>query len=201
MTDHLRLAGTWRLPDGALVTWTVADGRRGRRWRASSTVDGQLTHALLIEVDPAGRVARLELATPAGLLTLHPDASETTLHGNIVTLGGVQPVTFAWSRDHALSVDGRPIADAVTAHRITETTRVGERRKVALVAIAPDLTLREATFEFEPVRYRLWRISSSSRADPRRRRGRSVDNRAGSTRSSRKLVDNPVSLAARRRLS
>lgn len=162
MSDLLRRAGTFRLLDSALVTWTVADGSRGRRWRASSTVDGVLTHALLIEVDPAGRVARLELTTPAGLLTLHPDSAGTTLHGNIVTLGGVQPVTFDWGPDHALSVDGRPIADAVTAHRLTETTRVGERRKVSVVAISPDLALRESTFVFEPVRYRIWRIGDEA---------------------------------------
>jgi hypothetical protein len=162
MSDLLRRAGTFRLPDGALVTWTVADGSRGRRWRATSTVDGVVSHAVLIEVDPAGRVARLELTTPAGLLTLHPDTAGTTLHGNIVTLGGVQPVTFDWSPAHALSVDGRPIADAVTAHRLTETTRVGERRKVPVVAIAPDLTVREASFVFEPVRYRIWRIGDEA---------------------------------------
>ncbi len=159
MSGPIRLAGTFRLPDGARVTWTVADGGRGRRWRADSTADGVLTHALLIEVDPAGRVARLELTTPAGLLTLHPDAVGTTLHGNIVTIAGVQPVTFDWSREHALSVDGRPIADAVTAHHLTETTRVGERRTVPVVAIAPDLSLREARHAFEPVRYRIWRIT------------------------------------------
>jgi hypothetical protein len=162
MSPSVRRAGTWRLPDGAIVTWTVADGSRGRRWRATSTVQGALTHALLLEVDPSGRPARLELTTPAGLLTLHPDAAETALHGNIVTLGGVQPVTFDWSRDHGLSVDGRPIGDAVTAHRITDTTRVGERRTVPMVAIGPDLTLREASFVFEPVRYRIWRIGDEA---------------------------------------
>jgi hypothetical protein len=162
MSDHLRRAGTFRLTDGAILTWTVADGRRGRRWRATSLLDGLMTHALLLEVDLTGRPMRLELATPAGLLTLHPSADGSALHGNIVNLGGVQPVSFDWSHDHALSVDGRPIGDAVTAHRITETTRVGELRNMPVVAIAPDLTVREATFVFEPVRYRIWRISDES---------------------------------------
>jgi len=162
MSDYLRLAGTFRLTDGATLTWTVADGSRGRRWRATSVVDGHVTHALLLEVDTAGRPSRLELATPTGLLTLHPEAGGTALHGNIVSLGGVQPVVFDWSPDHALSVDGRPIGDAVTAQRITESTRVGELRSVPVVAIGPDLTLREATFVFEPVRFRIWRITDEA---------------------------------------
>jgi hypothetical protein len=125
-------------------------------------MDGVMTHTMLLEADSASRPARLELATPTGLLTLHPGADGKTLHGNIVSLGGVQPVTFEWSDEHALSMDGRPLGDAVTAHRITESTRVGERRKVPVVAIAPDLTLRETIFEFEPVRYRIWRISDEA---------------------------------------
>ena len=70
----MRLAGALGLADGAWLTWSVADGRRGRRWRAVSTLAGAITHALLLEVDLAGRPARLELTTPAGMLTLHPSA-------------------------------------------------------------------------------------------------------------------------------
>ena len=43
-------AGSARLADGARLDWSVADGRRGRRWRAVATVDGHVTHALLLEV-------------------------------------------------------------------------------------------------------------------------------------------------------
>jgi len=162
MSEFVRRAGTFRLTDGATLTWTVADGSRGRRWRATSTMAGAITHALLLEVDLAGRPARLELSTPAGLLTLHPDLPGTSLHGNIVSAGGVQPVVFDWSQDHALSVDGRPIGDAVTARRITDSTRVGERRSVPVIAIGADLSLREAVYGFEPVRYGIWRISDEA---------------------------------------
>jgi hypothetical protein len=162
MSTYLRRAGVSRLADGATLTWTVADGIRGRRWRATATMDGAITHALLLEVDIAGRPARLELATPTGLLTLHPEADGASLHGNIVSTGGVQPVVFDWSPGHWLSVDGRPIGDAVTARGITDTTRVGERRSVPVVAIGPDLGLREAVYGFEPVRYGIWRISDEA---------------------------------------
>ncbi len=71
MTAFLRRAGTARLADGATLTWSLADGSRGRRWRAVATRDGSITHSLLLEVDLDGRPARLELTTPDGT----PDAS------------------------------------------------------------------------------------------------------------------------------
>jgi hypothetical protein len=162
MTAFVRRAGTGRLADGAILTWSVADGERGRRWRAMATSGGTITHALMLEVDVHGRPSRLELTAPAGLLTLHPGPDRSVLHGNLVTPEGVQHLAFEWSDDHGLSVDGRPLADAVTARRIADAVRVGERRTVPVVAIAPDLTPREETLEFEPVRYGMWRVSGAA---------------------------------------
>lgn len=158
MTTFLRLAGTARLGDDAILTWSIAEGSRGRRWRAVTTADGVITHALLLEVDLRGRPARLELTTPAGLLTLHPEPDGSSLHGNVVSAVGMRHLAFAWSGEHGLSVDGRPIADAVTAHRLADTVRVGETRSVAVVAITPDLTLREDTVGFERRAETTWRI-------------------------------------------
>lgn len=161
MTDYLRQGGTARLADGATLTWTVAEGARGRRWRAVATVAGAITHALLLEVDLTGRFARIELSTSGGLLTLHPSPDGTRLHGNRISPAGIEHLTFDWSVDHGLSVDGRPIADAVTARRLTATIRVGDHRAVPVVAVAPDLTLREEAIKFEAVRFGLWRVTSS----------------------------------------
>jgi hypothetical protein len=158
VTAFLRRAGAAYLADGAQLVWSVADGTRGRRWRAMSSADGIITHALLLEVDIGGRPARLELTTPAGLLTLHPGPDGTSLHGNVVTSLGIRHLTFAWSGEHGLSVDGRPLADAVTAHRLADTAQVGETRPVAVVAITPDLTLREETVQFERRGDATWRI-------------------------------------------
>ena len=118
VTAYLRRAGAGSLADGAELVWSVADGRRGRRWRAVASVDGLVTHALLLEVDLAGRPSRLELTTPAGLLTLHPEEGSGRLHGNVVTGSGVRHLALPWSDDHGLEVHGRPIAAAVTAHRL-----------------------------------------------------------------------------------
>ena len=162
MSEYLRRAGTARLSDGATLTWTVAEGGRGRRWRATATAGGVLTHALLLEVDLDGRPARLELTTASGILTLHPEPDGSALHGNLVTATGVTHLAYEWSHDHGLSVDGRAIADAVTARRIADSVRVGERRSVPVVAIAPDLSIREEVVQFEPVRYGIWRVSDGA---------------------------------------
>ncbi|MBI3749708.1 MAG: hypothetical protein HY262_12815, partial [Chloroflexi bacterium] len=54
MTAPLRRAGAGTLADGSELVWSVADGRRGRRWRAFASVEGVVTHALLLEVDVTG---------------------------------------------------------------------------------------------------------------------------------------------------
>jgi len=188
VTTPLRLAGTARLPDDAILTWTVADGRAGRRWRALAAVAGTVTHALLLEVGPGGRLARLELATAAGLLTVHPDTDGTILHGNVVTSAGVRHVALDWSPDHGLAVDGRPLADAVTARRLAATVGVGEGRVVAVVAIAADLSIREETTTFERSSTRTWRLIG-----PRGTRTLTIDER-GIPADLRDAVEWPLEL-------
>jgi len=161
MTAYLRRAGAGLLADGSQLVWSVADGRRGRRWRAVASSNGVITHALLLEVDTAGRPSRLELTTPAGMLTLHPDEAGRTLHGNVVTLSGVHHLSLPWSDLHGLEVDGRPIAGAVTAHRLAGATAVGEGRAVPVVAITTDLALSETTRDYVRVGEGEWRIEEA----------------------------------------
>lgn len=160
MTALIRMAGSGRLADGSTLIWTVADGRRGRRWRATAIAASGITHAVLLEVGVEGRLSRLELTTPAGLLTLHPEAQGTALHGNVVTSAGVRHLTFPWSSDHGLEIDGRPIASAVTALRLAGSIGVGESRSVPVVAIGPDLAVREEERRFVRVSATDWRIES-----------------------------------------
>lgn len=102
----LRVAGTGRSLDGATVTWSVAEGRRGRRWREAVSRDGAVVHSLLFELDPEGRFAHLELTTPAGLLTLHPEG-DGTLHGNAVTRAGITHIRgLPWHQDDVILIDG-----------------------------------------------------------------------------------------------
>ena len=80
MSEPLRRAGAGGLVDGSHVVWSVAEGRRGRRWREVRTApDGGVVSSLLLETDPDGRFSHTELATPAGLLTLHPEGNDEAI--------------------------------------------------------------------------------------------------------------------------
>ena len=91
------------------MTWSVAAGSRGRRWREVVAAEGTVRSSLLLELDPDGRFSHLELSTAAGLLTLHPEG-DGTLHGNAVTHNGVRHVMgWPWERDRAIWVGGSSI--------------------------------------------------------------------------------------------
>jgi hypothetical protein len=123
----LRVAGTGRSPDGASVTWSVAEGRRGRRWREAVVRDRAVVHSLLLELDPDGRFAHLELTTPAGLLTLHPEGNGT-IHGNAVTGAGITHVRgLPWEPDDVVLIDDSIVSQAIAGDwvRSRRLTRVG----------------------------------------------------------------------------
>jgi len=115
--DRLRRAGTGWLPDGSVATWSVADGLRGRRWRWTIATDHGLRHAGLVELDPVGRLGRLEFETGDGMLTLHPEADRAIAHGNVVRVGGVEPLALAWSDDDAIAIEDDPFGSAVLGWR------------------------------------------------------------------------------------
>jgi hypothetical protein len=159
MSVPLRLAGLASLPNGGRVTWTVADGQRGRRWRTMTERDGRIVSSALLEVDAHGRFAKLELATVAGLLTLHPE--EGHLHGNAVTGDGVRHLTFDWTPEHTLEVERLAVASAITAVRLARTTAVGEGRTVPGVAVSLDLGVTEGEYRYLRVAESTWRIDAA----------------------------------------
>jgi len=114
MTAPLRRAGSGRAPDGALVTWSVAEGGRGRRWRwVVTAAGGDVRHAGLIELDTTGRFARLELASGAGMLTLHPSGGGRTARGNVVRAGAVDPLEMAWPDGVGVAIVGDAFGSAL----------------------------------------------------------------------------------------
>jgi hypothetical protein len=121
----IRRGGHARLPGGASLTWSQAEGARGTRWReALATTDG-LTRSLLLEVTVDGRLSRLEMTTAAGLLTLHPERDESAMHGNVVTPSGIRHLAYPWSPDHELFVVASLAWAAVALGRLARTVAVG----------------------------------------------------------------------------
>jgi hypothetical protein len=166
MNAVVRRAGSASLADGPHVTWSVADGRRGRRWRVVTTRDGTMVSALLLEVGVDGRPSRLELTTAVGLLTLHPEPNGF-LHGNAVTRDGVRHLTFPWSGEHEIEIDGLPVTEAVAAQRLSASMAVGEGRTVPVVVVGPDLSVRDGRRRYVRVNGTTWRIEGDSDADTR----------------------------------
>lgn len=165
MSRFIREAGTGVLADGSRLVWSVADGRRGRRWRAVATLDGAISHALLLEVDVEGRPSRLELTTVAGMLTLHPDTSRGSLDGNVVTPAGVRHLGLPWSDEHCLEIQGHPIASAVTAQRLSGGVAVGEGRTIPVVLVSADLTVSAALRRFVRLGEFEWSIEEADPAE------------------------------------
>ncbi len=165
MSAMVRRGGRATLSDEVELMWSVADGRRGRRWRAATIRAGVLASSMLLEVGVDGRPTRLELTTSAGLLTLHPE-STGSLHGNAVTEGGVRHLTFDWGDDHGLEIDGLPIPSAVTASRLAARIPVGEGTTVPVVRIAgDDLTVHVTKRRYRRLDGTTWRIEGDGREE------------------------------------
>ena len=165
MSAPTRVAGWGALDDGSIVTWSVAEGGRGRRWR-EVVADGTATrHALLFETDPDGRFSHLELARADGLWTFHPEA-DGTLHGNHVGRGtpGIRHVRgWPFGRDDALLVEGSPIALAALVWRRLRRLAAGERDAIAGVAIRSDGSLdRLDAVTIERLDASRWRVDDGT---------------------------------------
>jgi hypothetical protein len=117
MTTLTRVAGWGRRADGASVTWTVAEGRRGRRWREVVSTGDAVHHALLLETSPDGRFSHLELARAGGLWTFHPEG-DGTLHGNAVERDRPEVLHvagWAFAPEDMMLVEGSPLSAAAIA--------------------------------------------------------------------------------------
>jgi hypothetical protein len=124
-----------------VLLWSIAEGRRGARWRASTSRDGALLSNLMLEVSVTGRPTRLEIATPAGLLTLHPEPDGVSAHGNVVGVDGVRPLAFEWSPRHWFESRQSPVVAAALCRAFLSELEVGEFRLVPGLHVHDDLTV------------------------------------------------------------
>jgi hypothetical protein len=123
MSAPLRVAGWGTLDDGAAMTWTVAEGRRGRRWREVVARGDGVAHSLLLETGVDGRFSHLELARAGGLWTFHPEG-DGTLHGNHVDPRGQAVrhiVGLPFGSDDLFLVEGSPLSAAAIAWRLASS--------------------------------------------------------------------------------
>ncbi len=144
MTPPVRVAGWGSDSDGSVVTWTVSQGRKGRRWREVMSRGTDVAHALLLETDPDGRFSHLELARADGLWTFHPEG-DGTLHGNHVdrSEAGLRHIDgWRFDVDDVLIVEGSPLSLAAVALQRRASVAVGASAVTGAVVIDPDGGLR-----------------------------------------------------------
>jgi hypothetical protein len=165
MTAPTRVAGWGEAADGSVVTWTVAEGRKGRRWREVVARGASTVHALLLETDPDARFSHLELARADGLWTFHPEA-DGTLHGNQVRAGDldVRHVRgWPFDADDAVIVEDSPISLAAIAWRHESGLVAGSAVVVAGVFIGADGELeRLPTIAVERLSSGRWRVGEGT---------------------------------------
>lgn len=160
--EGLRRGGRARLPSDEQIVWSIADGRRGRRWREVSSVAETVIRAVLLETDPSGRLTRLEMGTAAGLLTLHPDAGQSVLHGNVVTSTGIRHLSFDRT---AVLVDASPASAAILLGGLTDVVTVGATARVDLVRVDDRLEPRIGSWVVSRIELLAWRLVELSEVD------------------------------------
>jgi hypothetical protein len=165
MTAPTREAGWGTGRDGSLVTWTVSEGRKGRRWREVVSRGTDVVHALLLETDPGGRFSHMELARADGLWTFHPEG-DGTLHGNRVdrSEAGVRHVEgWPFGPDDALVLEASPVGLAAVVERWRRSLVVGASVVVGGVVIGRDGSLRrEDRLIVERTSDGGWRVGAAS---------------------------------------
>jgi hypothetical protein len=167
MTVPTRSAGWGVGADGSSVTWTVAEGRKGRRWREVLTRDGAVLHALLLETDADRRFSHLELARADGLWTFHPEP-DGTLHGNHVGSGDggadVRHVAgWPYGPEDELLVAGSSISFAAVAWRRESAMVEGATAVVAGVVIGSDGELAKLPdLRIERLSMTTWQVGEGS---------------------------------------
>lgn len=165
MTAFVRRGGRGTLADGTLLTWSVAEGSRGRRWRATLVRDGVLHQGLLLETDVDGRPTRLEVDTRDGLLTLHPSDDGREIHGNAVTSRAVRHLALAWSDDHELLVAGQPLVAMAACHRLRRLIAEGDAMERPAVLVDAGLGVNPARIRFAHLGPGGWEITADGRAE------------------------------------
>jgi hypothetical protein len=156
----IRSGGRGEGADGRSLIWSVSEGRRGRRWREVRNAGAGVASSLLLETDAAGRFSHLELSTPSGLLTLHPEP-DGTLHGHAIVSDGVEHVDgLAWDADGLVLLEGSTVCRAAAAVALEGSLAAGSSRAQLAVVIPPTLWLEVKPVRIERIDPLTWRFGS-----------------------------------------
>ena len=140
------------------MIWSVAEGGRGRRWREVVRAGEGIAHSLLLETDPEHRFRHLELSTPSGVLTLHPEP-DRTLHGHAVVRDGVQPVAgLGWDEGGIVVLDGSVVCALAAAALLRSGLGPGWSGARHAVRIASSLLVEVGPVDVELDSDGRWRI-------------------------------------------
>ncbi len=157
----LRRGGRATLVSGERLVWSTAEGVRGTRCReAISTAGGELRRSLLLEISPTRTVTRLELSTAAGLLTLHPGPDGSSLHGNVVTPGGIRHLTFDWSPDHVIVLPESPILAELAVEQAGPAAGAGGQDGFAALRVDDALEPRPERWRVQRRPHGTWELRS-----------------------------------------
>jgi hypothetical protein len=160
MAERMRVGGRGQGADGAAVVWSVAEGSRGRRWREVRNAGHAVASSLLLETDPAGRFAHLELSTPSGLLTLHPEG-DGTLHGHAIVSDGVEHVAgLAWDAEGIALLDGSTVCRLAAVAGLANALAAGTSRGQLTVVIPATLWLEVKPIRIERIDATTWRFGA-----------------------------------------
>jgi hypothetical protein len=130
-----RVAAHERDSLGRDVTWTVAEGRHGRRWRELAIDATGAARSLTLETDSHGAWERLEIAGGGGLLSLHPE-SNGSIHGNVASRTGVRHLAIGVVKPPRVDVPGSLVAEAALCWSMARHVRVGERRTISVASVS-----------------------------------------------------------------
>jgi hypothetical protein len=159
---------------GRAVTWTIADGERGRRWRevtagaageATESPAGEpaasLAHAVTIETGHAGQWVRLEVAAPAGLLSLHPDR-DGSINGNVVSETGVRHIALGVVEPPLVDVRDSLVAETALCRALERLVAAGEGITVSVVRVSPSLDVAVGELQVMRQDGRTWELTDDA---------------------------------------
>ena len=168
--EWLRMGGRGVGANGLQVVWSVAEGSRGRRWREATSRAGGIATSLLLETDELGLFAHLELSTPTGLLTLHPE-KDGSLHGQAVVgergeeVGVEHVAGLAWTQDGLVIVEGSTICQVAAIHLLRQSASEWSSASRRAVVIPTTLWSDARPVRVERIAQNRWRFGDDAPID------------------------------------